>query len=116
MTERGVGDEDRSDDYGNGLPLVRDLGTLIESLAVAESEMRFQVRRLEQHVRPRTAEEEKYHSDLKEGYRTGARYAAILRRYHEGRLAGGGRNTPYRDTEQPSGIDDRGVVGAFTDE
>lgn len=101
------------DDYSNGLPLVRDLSELIRCLAVAEAEMRYQITRLDNHVRPRTERETKYHQDLREGYRTGARYTAILRRYHEGRAANGGRNTPYR--EEKNGVDDRGIMEAFTE-
>ena len=117
MIDRPRGDESVTaggrDDYSNALPLVRDIGEIVRCLAVSEAEVRHQIARLERHVQSRTEKEAQYHRELLDGYRTTARYLAILRRYQQGRLENGGRAPePYREEM----VDERGVMGAYTEE
>lgn len=67
-------------------PVARSLAELVRALHIVESELGFQVHRLNEHVKPRTASEIEYHENLKEGYQTAQRWVGILRRYHQGRL------------------------------
>lgn len=67
-------------------PLTRDVREIVRALAIAEGEFYFQRDRLRDHAKARTEQEKSFHKDLMEGYRTGAHYAGVLRKYHEGRL------------------------------
>lgn len=62
------------------------LEELIRALEIAQSELNYQLMRLDTHVSPRNEEEAKYHANMKEGYRTAQYWLGILRRYHGGRL------------------------------
>ena len=107
------------------LPFVRALPELVDALVVVEAELLFQVHRLEEHVKPDTAEEAVYHADLKLGYEQAAKYVGRLKKYHEGRLnkqrrGREGGPSPYReDDEQASreaAIDAAGRAAAHTNE
>ena len=98
-------------------PKVRDLTKIIEALEIVESEFGFQVMRLDEHVRPRTGEEQRYHEELREGYQTAQRYSRILRKYHQGRLERKlATGSTAVETEMDSGIDDLGRAAAFTED
>jgi hypothetical protein len=62
------------------------LDKLVEALTLTESELGFQVHRLEDMVSPRTDSEAEYHTNLKRGYSDAKYWVGILKRYHEGRL------------------------------
>ncbi len=70
----------------NEEPVKRSLSEVVEALKITESELTFQIKRLLEHVRPRTAAEGKYHEELKAGYQHAAYMVRTLRRYQEGRL------------------------------
>jgi hypothetical protein len=84
-------------------PITRDLTEVVKALEIVEQEFGFQAERLTRAVQASTENEREHQADLAVGYQTGARYAGILRRYHEGRLRR--RESPYR---QDSSIDASG--------
>lgn len=65
---------------------VRLLAEIVDALDVVESELTFQVKRLIEHVKPRTEAEAQYFEELKAGYQSAAYMVRTLKRYQEGRL------------------------------
>lgn len=76
-----------------------------------EAEFGFQADRLSKRDGASGSDNENEHlADLKQGYESGARYARILKNYHEGRLVNPRRIDPASD------IDAQGRSAAFTED
>jgi hypothetical protein len=91
-------------------PLTRDMRRIVEALEIVEQEFLFHAERLERAVEPTTEDETTHHDDLRKGYRESAKYAGILRKYHQGRMQrrGHGRSEPAERS-----IDDSGRSSAY---
>lgn len=94
-------------------PRARSLDELVDALETVESELGFQVMRLNEHVNPRTEEEAKYHEDLKHGYQSSQYYVRLLKRYHQGRLDRQRGGEALADDPTNAGIDASGHAAAF---
>lgn len=82
----------------------------IKALEIVEAEFGFQADRLSKRSDANGSENENDHlADLRQGYEGGARYARILRNYHEGRI---GQRRP--DAIVSESIDAQGRSIAFT--
>ena len=89
-------------------PVTRDMRVLAAALAIVEAEFAFQAHRLQYGgAKIGTDNEAQYFRDLVKGYTTGAKFAAILRRYTGGRLRRAG--LPVDDA--PTVTDD--ILAAF---
>lgn len=86
---------------------------IIDALEVSENEFRFQASRLAQQSEPETESEREHLRDLREGYANAARYAAILRRYQQGRLE---RERQIPNEDSGSTVDAAGRPAAFTED
>lgn len=89
-------------------PKSRSLEEVIAGCEIAQSELNFQLMRLEQHVRPKTPAEQEYHDNLKNGYNTAQYWLGVLIRYHKGRLE--------RRGEPVDSIVEGTATGPFIDE
>jgi hypothetical protein len=79
------GDERHVDLVDTSHPITRDLGKLIDALYIVEAELRHQVYRLDNRVKPRTEGERQHTHRLRDGYHESYHNIKTLRRYHEGR-------------------------------
>ena len=79
------GDEKHVDLVDTSHPITRDLNRLIESCYIVEAELRHQVYRLDNRVKPRTEGEKAHTQQLRTGYNEAYHNVKTLRRYHEGR-------------------------------
>lgn len=74
-------------------PVTRDLTRIVEACEIVEAELRFQVERLTQQVRPERSDSDPEHlGDLRDGYDNAARYVRILGNYQRGRVERQGRS------------------------
>lgn len=102
-----------SDAKEMAVPATRDLSKLIEACQTVESELHFQMDRLDTMVQARTPEEADFHVRLRKGYAEAHRFVGILRKYQAGRLA---RQQAGVEEVAGGGIDELGRAGAFLDE
>jgi hypothetical protein len=67
-------------------PATNDLNEVVAACFIVEAEMKYQVKRLDSHVKPRTKEEQRYLDDTLEAYRIAEKAVRRLRRYHSSRM------------------------------
>lgn len=67
-------------------PMTRSVSEVVDAIRIVESELEFQINRLEKKEGGRTMDETDHLADLAKGYETARRYLKILRRYQEGRI------------------------------
>lgn len=111
MSERAPDDE-------SVLPSTRDLTEIIAACDALIPEVRFQSYRLREHVDPRTEEERRHFTEMREDYDVAERALKRLRRYHMKRV----KRLEERGTldqksfDQVGTIDPLGRATAFTDD
>lgn len=103
---------ERESSTATEVPRTRSMHRVVEACEDVEQELGFQIRRLNEHVTPRTEEEKEYFDNLKAGYEGAKRWIAILRRYQQGRLDRTRAGEPAPDRDAPS-IDEDGTSGAY---
>jgi hypothetical protein len=67
-------------------PRTRSLSEVVDAIEIVQSELGFQLMRLDSHVRPKTESEDEYLPKLKEGYEQAQYWIGVLYRYQKGRL------------------------------
>lgn len=102
---------DRATDAGQNIaPPSRSLVDIVRALELSEGELFHQVKRLEDNVTPRTEDEAAHLTDMREGYRSAARYVGILKRYNEGRLRRRGIDYAPDSLHDDDAINDSGIA------
>lgn len=101
-------------------PSTRDLRKVIDALNVVESELRFQVDRLQTKLKAdfeRTGERDEFLTRLCKRYDEATGSIVTLRRYHEGRQEKkDDALVPRPETEFSDDVNDGGIATAYTGE
>lgn len=89
-------------------PASRSLEEIVAACEIVQTELNFQIRRLDEHVRPRTETEKEYFVNMREGYDKAQYWTGILKRYHEGRI--------LRQQDSVNVVQNTETTGPFIDE